>query len=348
MQRTNEFNLESFAFQFPCMFKKWWGGPKKNASQYRSCLLSLGNHTSTPPRLWEDKCDNRLLIVAMGIEGGREANQLIRIRIFPLPHSCTLSWSDPSEMCDRAWCRCATVPSTKRRTRANPWWRRLWWPRPRVTKRRRSRSTFRRPQKTPKVSDQFIYFPYWRKQSSLSKVDHLKYGRRVLIFLIITSSLSWFNSAAIKYTEMSTQTVGVGNVLSNIDEVFGHSYHIRKHDEPPERHSISNGSKQENGCGFAQEYNYPNSGAVALVSSSTSTRTSQQQRQQQQQMPPSYHSAVTTCPETGSPTRTVPPRTATSNGGPVSQQNNHPQQHLLPERTGHIGNGEHSNSDVVL
>lgn len=159
-------------------------------------------------------------------------------------------------------------------------------------------------------------------------------------------------AAAIKYTEMATQTVGVGNVLSNMDEVFGRSYHLPLGggvgaSKPPEH--LPSGNKQENGSSVIPgNCNRAPSNPGGVVTAATNTPSSAQQ-QQQQQLPPSYHSAVNTSVEKCSPTRipaSAPVAAVSSNGGPAAPP------HLLTDKPSsvhhHNGSNSNSNFDALL
>lgn len=116
----------------------------------------------------------------------------------------------------------------------------------------------------------------------------------------------------IKYTEMATQTVGVCNVLSNMDEVFGHSYHLSYNggnvSKMPEQSSsggVPAGNKQEK-----SNRDLKNPGGATITNTAVNS--------QQQQMPPSYETARTTSSGNCTPTRAISARTTvSSNGGPA-------------------------------
>lgn len=161
---------------------------------------------------------------------------------------------------------------------------------------------------------------------------------------------------------MATQTVGVCNVLTNMDEVFGRSYHLPCN-------GAGTGNKQSELCspgitsGTATGIGGVTGGSHKAKNGSSSTlsncnrlqsnpggiATAATNTEQQQHMPPSYQSAVNTGVDSGSPTRISAVRSATvgSNGGsllaerpsPVSHQNRLPNQH---------GNSSNSTFDIIL
>lgn len=151
---------------------------------------------------------------------------------------------------------------------------------------------------------------------------------------------------------MATQTVGVCNVLSNMNEVFGRSYQLTQNGgggaSKLSEHCTSLGSagnKVENGTSVVLANCNRNHapGGVAATATNTNSNNSNSSNSQQLQNPPSYQSAVTAT-DNCSPTSTGPVRnTATSNGG---------QPHLLTEKppsaVSHNGNKTNFTCDVLL
>lgn len=165
--------------------------------------------------------------------------------------------------------------------------------------------------------------------------------------------------------------MGMSNVLTSMDEVFGRSYHMPYSQNsalPPPANgngctklsdnsssttnweAVSAGHKLENGAGLvlANCNRTKNPAAVdPAVNHSTNS--------QLQQMPPSYQSAITT-PVTGagnwSPTRGGQQirNTVEGNCRPVGQQQQQQQNHDLKEQS--LGSldrtNSHSNCDVLL
>lgn len=155
-------------------------------------------------------------------------------------------------------------------------------------------------------------------------------------------------------------------MLTNMDEVFGRSYHLPCN-------GAGNGDKQSELCspGFTSttatgigavtggSHKTDNGSSSTLLNCnrlqsnpggiSTAASNTEQQQQHIQQMPPSYQSAVNTGVDSGSPTRVAAVRSTTvgSNGGsmlaerpsPVNHQNRLSNQH---------GNSSNSNFDILL
>lgn len=146
---------------------------------------------------------------------------------------------------------------------------------------------------------------------------------------------------------MATQTVGVCNVLSTMDEVFGRSYQLTqngggsKMSENPSSMGTA-GSKLDNGSSVVLANCNRNHSLVGVASTATNTSSSNNNNNSALQQPPSYQSAVTAT-DNCSPTRVGSVRnTAASNGGLA-------QQHLLTEKPpSHNGNKTNSNCDVLL